>query len=369
MASPEHVALIRNREDWTKWRTENPTVIPDLRGANLSRADLSEANLSQADLSQANLSGADLTGARLMNAKLYGAKLSGAKLSRANLIQAHLSQANLREANLSRADLSGADLSGAMLGQARLRDATLVGANLSRADLPLTDLSGAKLSGADLTNALLLETNFGAANLQDAKGLAECGFRGPCTLDHRTIQQSGRLPLPFLRGCGLPDLLIDYLPSLLNEAIQFFSCFISYSHEDKPFAKLLFDTLQGSGIRCWLDEKQMLPGDDIYEQVDRGIRIWDKVMLCCSKHSLSSWWVDSENQQGIREGTYIDEGAGPEDLSVDSFGFGSLPSWRRVGERQGSGSALPICSGFPGMGWQARSIQVGGGEGRPGASS
>jgi hypothetical protein len=56
----------------------------------------------------------------------------------------------------------------------------------------------------------------------------------------------------------------------------------------------LFDNLQGRGVRCWLDEKQMLPGDDIYEQVDRGIRIWDKVLLCCSKRSLSSWWVDSE---------------------------------------------------------------------------
>jgi hypothetical protein len=28
-----------------------------------------------------------------------------------------------------------------------------------------------------------------------------------------------------------------------------------------------------------LDEKPMLPGDDIYERVDRGIRLWDKVML------------------------------------------------------------------------------------------
>jgi hypothetical protein len=125
--------------------------------------------------------------------------------------------------------------------------------------------------------------------------LEGCKFLGPCTLDYRTIHKSGRLPVPFLRGCGLPDPLIDYLPSLLNEAIQFFSCFISYSHEDKPFAKRLFDTLQGRGVRCWLDEKQMLPGDDIYEQVDRGIRLWDKVLLCCSKHSLSSsWWVDSE---------------------------------------------------------------------------
>jgi hypothetical protein len=29
----------------------------------------------------------------------------------------------------------------------------------------------------------------------------------------------------------------------------------------------------------------MLPGDDIYEQVDRGIRL-----LCCSRR----WWVDDE---------------------------------------------------------------------------
>ena len=66
------------------------------------------------------------------------------------------------------------------------------------------------------------------------------------------------------------------------------------SHEDKLFARRLHDALQGRGVRCWLDEKQLLPGDDIYEQVDRGIRLWDKVLLCCSRHSLTSWWVDDE---------------------------------------------------------------------------
>jgi hypothetical protein len=38
----------------------------------------------------------------------------------------------------------------------------------------------------------------------------------------------------------------------------------------------------------------MLPGDDSYEQVDRGIYLWDKVLLCCSRHLLKSWWVDNE---------------------------------------------------------------------------
>jgi hypothetical protein len=43
---------------------------------------------------------------------------------------------------------------------------------------------------------------------------------------------------------GLPDSLIEYLPSLLNEAIQFFSCFISYSSNDQEFADRLYADLQ-----------------------------------------------------------------------------------------------------------------------------
>jgi hypothetical protein len=92
----------------------------------------------------------------------------------------------------------------------------------------------------------------------------------------------------------VPENFIQYMHSLAGAAFEYYSCFISYSHEDKVFARRLHDALQGHGVRCWLDEKQVLPGDDIYEQVDRGIRMWDKVVLCCSEHSLTSWWVDNE---------------------------------------------------------------------------
>jgi hypothetical protein len=85
----------------------------------------------------------------------------------------------------------------------------------------------------------------------------------------------------------------------VSEAIQhtvedFYSCFISYSHRDKTFVHRLLDILESVGVYCWLDEKQLLPGDDIYEQVEYGIRNVDKVLLCCSEGSLSSWWVDTE---------------------------------------------------------------------------
>jgi hypothetical protein len=81
---------------------------------------------------------------------------------------------------------------------------------------------------------------------------------------------------------------------LVGRPFEFYSCFISYNHTDKSFARRLHDQLQGRGIRCWLDEHQLLPGDDIYDQIDRGIRLWDKVLLCCSQASLTSWWVDNE---------------------------------------------------------------------------
>ena len=118
---------------------------------------------------------------------------------------------------------------------------------------------------------------------------------GPSTIGIDTLYRShGNIPEVFLRGAGVPDEMITYMKSLVGRPFEFYSCFISYNHTDQSFARRLHDQLQGRGIRCWLDEHQLLPGDDIYEQIDRGIRFWDKVLLCCSQASLTSWWVDNE---------------------------------------------------------------------------
>jgi len=139
---------------------------------------------------------------------------------------------------------------------------------------------------------------------------------GPSYLDLRTLAMgAGQYPASFLRGCGLSDWEIEaaklYRPELsadqrtdiayrmvqlqCGQPVQFYSVFISYCSANKSFARKLHDELQSRGVRCWLDEKQLKPGDRIVRAIDEGIIQYDKLVLCCSEAALeTSWWVDTE---------------------------------------------------------------------------
>src|SRR5512132_4358526 len=77
----------------------------------------------------------------------------------------------------------------------------LNGADLGGMRLAMANLGGANLVGADLRGADLYQTVFGNVDLSRTKGLETCWHSGPSILDYLTLQQSGRLPLAFLRGC------------------------------------------------------------------------------------------------------------------------------------------------------------------------
>ena len=134
-----------------------------------------------------------------------------------------------------------------------------------------------------------------------AKGLETCRHIGPSTIDHRTLQRSGPLPLAFLRGVGLPDNLIDYLPSLLNQPIQFYSCFISYSSKDQKFADRLHADLQNKGVRCWFAPHDLPIGAKTWDTIDEAIRLRDKVLLILSKNAIESDWVEDEVTKAFAE--------------------------------------------------------------------
>jgi hypothetical protein len=162
-------------------------------------------------------------------------------------------------------------------------------------------LSGARLTGANMTGAVLFETIFGNVDLTGVIGLESCRHLGPSTIDHRTLQRSKPLPLPFLRGVGLPDRLIEYLPSLFDQAIQYFSCFISYSSKDQDFADRMHADLQGRGVRCWFAPHDMPTGAKIWDAIDEAIKLRDKLLLILSENSIKSDWVEDEVQKAFAE--------------------------------------------------------------------
>ena len=292
MANPEHLKILKQGvEVWNAWREEHPDIRPDLSGADLSGADLIGAKLTGANLKETKLSGAvlwgiDLRGAYLREADLTGADLSGGNLSGAHLRGAHLNGADLRLAYLRLANLSEADLTGA---------------NLTGADLSGAHLRGVHLRGANLKSAVLYETVFGNTYLRETEGLDACLHLGPSIIAMQTLRKSWPLPLSFLRGCGLDETFIEYLPSLIGQPIQFYSCFISYSSQDQVFASRLHNDLQAAGVRCWFAPEKMKIGSKIRYAIDQAIHLQDQLLLILSKHSVQSPWVEQEVETALEK--------------------------------------------------------------------
>jgi uncharacterized protein YjbI with pentapeptide repeats len=235
------------------------------------------------------------------NEKIVRADLSGADLSGAKLSGFDLNNCNLRRSLLVTTDLRNADLSAASLREAHLFGTKLNDANLSWSVLYGTFFYAVDLDGTKFYSAEFNETVFTNTDLRSCIYLDTCVHSGPSTLDHRTLQRSGPLPLVFLRGVGLPDAMIDYLPSLLNQAIQFYSCFISYSSKDQAFAERLHADLQANGVRCWFAPHDMPIGAKILDAIDEAIRLRDKVLLVLSEGAIASDWVEGEVTRALDE--------------------------------------------------------------------
>ena len=310
MANEEHLEILGHGvRALNIWREENPGVRIDLEGANLEGVSLGEVNLGKADLRGTNFGRTDFTRANLAKANLEGAylgraNLNGANLRRANLVRCYLRAASLKSTDLRRSKLGRAYIEDANLEAANLLQASLVrsnlvranleGANLAQANLGQANLAGAYLADAVLKDARLIETVLSNVNLSTTKGLSTCTHSGPSAIDHRTIVKSKDVPLVFWRGCGLPDALIDYMPSLACDPIQFYSCFISYSSKDQEFADRLHADLQNAGVRCWFAPHDLPIGAKTWDGIDEAIRTRDKVLLILSESAIASDWVEDE---------------------------------------------------------------------------
>jgi len=140
-------------------------------------------------------------------------------------------------------------------------------------------------------------TVFGDLDLRTVRGLDTINHFGPSHISIDTFYKSrGEIPDVFLRGCGVPDSMIEYARALVaaDRPIDYYSVFISYAAEDTTLAERLYADLQARGVRCWLAPHDLTPGDVIVRGIDEAIRLHDKVVLLLSEAAVTSPWVAYE---------------------------------------------------------------------------
>ena len=158
-------------------------------------------------------------------------------------------------------------------------------------------VSEANLSNANFCDATFFRTTFANVNLARARGLVSSRLIGPSTIGIDTLFRSaGKVPEEFLRGCGVPESVIANRFALIGalEPIQFYSCFISYSTKNEDFAKRLHSKMREQRMRVWFAPEDVQGGKKLHEQIDEAIRIYDKLLLVLSPHSMNSEWVKTE---------------------------------------------------------------------------
>jgi TIR domain/Pentapeptide repeats (8 copies) len=269
MANEEHLKILKQGvEVWNKWRKDNPEIKPDL-----SEAPLSNANLHDVDFSVVNLRGADLDGAQLKFAKF-----GGANLARARLRGALLGGVDFFNTNLENADLSGADINFCTFWWTNLKNTDFVGARMAL-------------------------NRFSEVDLGIAVNLSFTRHFDRSFIDISTLYKSGgNIPSDFLRESGIPDDFITFIPSHfgIQEAIQFYSCFISYSTRDEEFARRLYSRMRDEKLRVWFAPEDMKGGILLQEQIEQAIQLHDRLLVVLSDESMASEWVKREIRNARR---------------------------------------------------------------------
>jgi uncharacterized protein YjbI with pentapeptide repeats len=300
MASKEHLDILKQGVDvWNEWRKENPEVQIDFSGTNLRNRKLRKIDFHSIKLRETDLAHIDLFDANLIGIDVYGAFLAEAQLSGANLTDANLDAADFGWATLNKSNLSGASLA-----YTNFIGAELVDTNLRKANLFYTRFCQVIFNGADLGQARMNRTVFEDVDLSVVKGLETVEHKGPSTIGIDTIVHSqGKIPEIFLRKAGVPDSIIEAIPSLIGslKPIDYYTCFISYSSKDQEFVERLYADLQNKGVRCWFAPEDLKIGDKIRDRIDQSIRLYDKLLLILSEESVMSEWVEDEVEAAMEK--------------------------------------------------------------------
>ena len=73
-----------------------------------------------------------------------------------------------------------------------------------------------------------------------------------------------------------------------------YDVFVSYSREDKAVVWALAERLRGDGLKVWLDEWEIQPGDSIVQRMEEGLERSRVLLSMVSARGLDSRWAGLE---------------------------------------------------------------------------
>ena len=73
-----------------------------------------------------------------------------------------------------------------------------------------------------------------------------------------------------------------------------YDVFLSHSAKDKAVVRGVAEQLRADGLRVWLDEWEIRPGDSIPAKIEAGLEHSRVLVLCMSAHAFGSDWSQLE---------------------------------------------------------------------------
>ncbi len=74
-----------------------------------------------------------------------------------------------------------------------------------------------------------------------------------------------------------------------------YDVFLSHSSKDKPIVRAIAERLRSDGLRVWLDDWELRPGDHIPKKIEDGLEASRVLVLCMSANAFGSEWAQLES--------------------------------------------------------------------------
>ena len=123
------------------------------------------------------------------------------------------------------------------------------------------------------------------------------------------------LPVSAVSASPLPALPVSAptafpLPAASTELPRRLRVFLCHARSDKPAVRDLYRRLRSDGIAPWLDEEDLLPGQDWQLEIPKAVRSSDAVIICLSRRAITkAGYVQKEIEDALDVASKQAEGA------------------------------------------------------------